>query len=324
MNFDSSIVIENKTLSSENEPYLIAEIGLNHNKDIELTKKMIDAAATAGADAVKFQSFHTDKFINTADPESHGLVDIFSSLELDFEFHRQAQKAADDVGVTFFSTPLNIEWVELLSDLDIPVYKVASGDLINYELLTPLAQKPQPVIISTGASNEKDIHRTAGFFSFYEKPNVVFMHCISEYPTVPENVNLSMIKRINQLTGALTGFSDHTLTNDAAFGAVACGAIAIEKHFTLDKTLPGPDQSLSTDPDQFKELRERIDLAFKMRGNGDLPRTATEKEAASEYWGRRSLYHDNKSGFGYRAMRPRKKDMPVDADYYKKIFNQSR
>ena len=149
MPFDKKIQFGRDQIDINSKPYLIAEIGLNHNNDLELAKRTIEAAHQSGANAVKFQSYHTNQFIDVENEEAKALVDIFSRYELSEESHKVLKSCADDLGIAFFSTPLNVEYVELLDDLGVPGFKVASGDLNNFQLLDSLVKKNKPLIIST-------------------------------------------------------------------------------------------------------------------------------------------------------------------------------
>lgn len=290
-------------------PYLIAELGLNHNKDPELAKKMVAAAAESGANAVKLQSYTTKFFVNSDDEQAKPLYDIFAEYEIDQAFHIAVRDAAKSEGVDFISTPLTLDWVDHLAEMNADYLKIASGDINNFQLLERAASTKLPLLISTGASHFSQIERVISFLKLWKREQSALLHCVSLYPTPPEKTNLSRIARIENHFQVLTGFSDHTLGDSAAPLAIAAGAVLIEKHFTLDTSLPGPDHKISATPDILKSIREKADLAFAMRqGNDD----SWEEEFAGDTFGKRSLYQ---TASGLLAMRPRRGTHPGDFDF---------
>jgi len=311
--FDQQLFSSNssKIISSGRPPYLIAEIGLNHNNDMVLTKEMIEAAAESGADAVKFQSYFVDSFIVKKEPKMEGLYDIFKTYELGEDEHYELKEFSESRGLDYFSTPLTVEWVKILVELKVPYIKVASGDLNNYLLLKEIVKYNTPVIISTGNSSLDNINDCAAFFRLHKKKNIMFLHCISVYPASNDELMLGTIPVIQKELDVLVGYSDHSIGTDAAFAAVSMGAVAIEKHFTLDKNLPGPDHSISAEPEDLKSIRKKIDLAYEMcRSSREEP---LPEESESDYFGKRSIY--NVKGKDV-AMRPRKKGLPQDDEYF--------
>jgi sialic acid synthase SpsE len=299
-----------RSLSPFERPFLVAEFGLNHNRDLSLAMQMADAAAQCGVDAVKLQSYTTRYFINRQFENVRFLYDIFAALELDAEFHRRLRDYVVSKGMAFFSTPLTEDWVGTLDSLEVPAFKIASGDINNFGLIAQAAQTGKPLIVSTGAASEKEIRlaieKLENLHTSYS-----LLHCVSLYPTALSKANISRLARIRELlpdpNKVPLGFSDHTEGSDAAFAAIAAGAIIIEKHFTLDKTLPGPDQKISSDPAQMRELRRRIDLAWSIRGNA-VSADCRAEETAGDYYGKRALYEFEGKKI---AMRPRHPDFPL-------------
>ncbi|MDH5720865.1 MAG: N-acetylneuraminate synthase family protein [Spirochaetia bacterium] len=317
--FASEIVSEKtqKSISLKSQPYLTAEIGLNHNNDIELAQKLIREAAKAGADGVKFQSYTTDLFINKNEPKIKELYQIFQKYELSKEAHSILQKTAHDEGIDFFSTPLSIDWVKNLNELNVPFFKIASGDINNFQLILEILKTNKPVIISTGAASLDEIEKTSALCRLWPNINAVFLHCVSMYPVEKKSLNLINIAYLSERLNALTGFSDHSIGYEAAFAAVSTGAVFIEKHFTFDKNLPGPDHKLSADPSELKILREKINMAHDMRG--ELKKSALPEETKADFFGKRSLYNiDGK----LTAMRPRQEHLPKDSDFLIFKINQ--
>lgn len=297
-----------RQINAETAPFLIAEFGLNHNRDIALACRMADAAREAGVDAVKLQSYTTKYFINRRFENVHGLYDIFAGLELDLQFHRELRDYCVKAGLVFFSTPLTTDWVTHLKDLAAPALKIASGDVNNWQLIDAAIATGLPLIVSTGAASDDEVRLAAKRLGADAAGRFALLHCVSLYPTPLEKANIS---RMARLAGMVThevpvGFSDHTEGTAAAFTAVAAGAQIIEKHFTLDKNLPGPDQKMSSDPREIAELRRQIDLAWKIRGNAKNADCHRE-ETAGDYYGKRAMYDFE----GQRlAMRPRHPDFP--------------
>ncbi|NDV26704.1 N-acetylneuraminate synthase family protein [Desulfovibrio sp. JC010] len=274
--------------------YLIAEIGINHGGDYALALETIDAAVGAGADAVKFQSFKADEFMSDKDLlysyEENGVVvresmyDMFKRLELPVEWHMDLKNYAESKGVDFLSSAADKASANLLVEMGVSAIKLASEDLINYPLLKHIATLGQPVILSTGMAEEWEIEKALDELAAVD---VMLLHCVSLYPTPLNQGNLLRIKSLKKKFGKVVGYSDHTMGIEAAELAVALGAVCVEKHFTLDRTLPGPDHSFSCTPDELKELRVRLDRAVDMLGNGAFAPGEEECKARLDF--RRSI-----------------------------------
>ncbi|MES0491114.1 MAG: N-acetylneuraminate synthase family protein [Leptospirales bacterium] len=299
-----------RVISEERKPYLIAEIGLNHNNDMDFASTMIEKAAQCGADCVKFQSYTTDKFIDKESAEARAIYDIFSRYELSEHDHDVLKKAADNNGIDFISTPLTTDWVEILAQIRVPFFKIASGDLNNYMLLKETVKYKIPHFVSTGASYWNDIEKSAAFFKMFNFKDVVFLHCVSNYPAPTDQLNLDTIVKIRREIGSMSGFSDHSQGAQAAFASAMLGATVIEKHFTLDKNMEGPDHAISAEPEELVQIREGIDLANQMKGEREEP---DSDELKGEILGKRSIYNVNGD---LLAMRPRRSNLPKDSDYF--------
>jgi len=282
---------------SDNRAYIIAEAGVNHNGSIDLARKMVDVAAEAGVDAVKFQTFKAEKVISryagkaayqlktTGGAESQ--LEMVKKLELPPEAHWQLFEQCREKCFAFLSTPFDSESLRfLVNDLDLPIIKISSGDITNLPFLLEVALTGKPVILSTGMSTLGEIELAlgvlaCGYLKLIKEDNksslelfkkaycskegqtllkekVVLLHCTTEYPAPYEEVNLQAIDTIRSAFGLPVGFSDHTQGIAVAVAAVARGAGIIEKHFTLDKTLPGPDHKASLEPDELKEMVSSI------------------------------------------------------------------
>ncbi|TGK00726.1 N-acetyl neuraminic (sialic) acid synthetase [Leptospira semungkisensis] len=277
-------------LGPDSSPFLIAEIGLNHNADLELGKRTIQAAKNAGANAVKFQSYSTDNFLDTANPKAKVLVDIFKQYELSEKLHREFKTTAESEGLFFFSTPLDEISVDLLVSLGVKALKIASGDIVNKQLLNKCADTKLPLLLSSGAAEGFEAVRALEFLESKKVKDLLLFHCVSLYPTPPEKANLRTINYYQNIFPGPVGFSDHTGGSLAGALAVSLGACALEKHFTLDKKLPGPDHTISVDPEEFKAYSENARLAFQMRG--EERKVVQPQEASGRFFGRRGLYAD--------------------------------
>ncbi len=281
---------ESREISQEAPPYLIAEIGLNHNGDADLARRMIDAAAESGAHAAKFQLFRAETFINPraqlGDGAPGSLAAFFQQFELKPEEWRAVAEHSRSAGLDFFCSVFDAPSFELYRDLGARLLKIASSDLTNQSLIEAAAAGPWGVLISAGASDESEVERTVSWLPA-DMPLLVF-ECVSHYPAEPDEYNLSALPRWRETFGVLTGLSDHCPANLVSFAAVALGAAAIEKHFTLSHELPGPDQKLSATPAQFRELADGARALFLARR--DRPRVPAESEAPVRRYGRRTLY----------------------------------
>ncbi|EMY60379.1 N-acetylneuraminate synthase family protein [Leptospira terpstrae] len=290
--------IGTKTLTRKSEPYLVAEIGLNHNADMEIGKRTIAKAKESGAHAVKFQTYRTEEFIDESNPDVKFLFDIFKTYELNETEHLELQKTALDLGLDFFSTPLCESAVDLLCGLNVPILKIASGDIVNLPLLKKSVQSGKPLIVSTGAALPEEVTRAISFFQ-NNQTEVCLLHCVSMYPTPLNKVNLQSIPFYLDTTDYVVGFSDHSDGTMASSAACALGAVVFEKHFTLDRNLEGPDHGISMDPIMFSKLANDLKQSFEM--GGKYGKNAHSEETSGWFYGRRSLY---KKGSSILSLRP--------------------
>jgi len=256
------------TFSIQNfsKPYVIAEIGSNHNGDMELAKKIIDAAVEAGAHAVKFQSWTPESLIAkeeyeantvyTDDPKKHwgSLREMVEEYYLRADQHKELKEYCKSKGVDFCSTPFSEEEADLLMELDVPFFKVASMDINNLRLLKYLAKTGKPIILSTGMATMGEIEQAVQVVEEAGNKQIVLLHCVSVYPPEMETINLRNITTLQQAFGYPVGFSDHTIGSAIPLASVALGACLIEKHFTIDKDLPGWDHMISADPEEMSVI----------------------------------------------------------------------
>ncbi len=259
---------------------IIAEIGVNHNGCLDTAKKLIDVAASSGADVVKFQTFKSDQLSTEIAPladyqlkNSPELINqqtLLSKLELDENGHKILKKYAHSVGIEFLSTGFTLESIDFLSKLGLKRWKVPSGEINNIPLLRKVASQNQPTIISTGMASlgEIEIALKTLYENDLDKEKISVLHCNTAYPTPMEDVNLKAIRTIKNSFDINVGFSDHTEGIEASIAAVAIGAQIIEKHITLDKNMPGPDHKASIEPGELYNLVNSIRNIEKAIGNG--------------------------------------------------------
>ena len=278
------IKIGNHRVGEGNPAYVIAEIGFNHGGDMSLGIEMIKAAARAGADAVKFQSYKADELV----VESSEHFALIKSGELDLEQHLQLSRVAAEYNITFFSTPYSPPMVDLLEKVDVPAYKIASMDLTNLPLIHYVAETQKPVLISTGMGTIDEIATALETIRQTGNQNVLLFHCISQYPAEPQNANLKSITQLTEKFNTLVGYSDHVYGNAAALAAVTLGATAIEKHFTSDKNLAGPDHAISADESELLALIEDIREVEKLLGRRGVDENRPDRIHAEAF--RRSLH----------------------------------
>lgn len=262
----------------EDRIYIIAEAGVNHNGDPELAKQLIDAGKAAGVDCVKFQTWKTEELITTDAPKAAYQVandgegsqfDMLKKLELSYDHFRELKAYAVQVGVDFLSTPDELSSLNFLADeLQLPLIKVGSGEINNLLYLKQIAQKKRPVILSTGMCNLADVERAYYTLIDNGAPEVAILHCTSEYPAPMETVNLRAMDTLKAAFKTTVGYSDHTEGITVSIAAAARGARIIEKHFTLDKTMEGPDHKASLDPQELAALVTGIRQVEAALGDG--------------------------------------------------------
>ena len=256
---------------------------MNHNGDFTLARRMIEAAAECGADAVKFQTFRAERVVRAGT----GQLEMLRRLELSQEAHRELRSYCEECGLLFISTPFDKESVDLLDSLDVPAYKIASGDVTNWPLLEYIAKKGKPVILSTGMCYLSEVDGAFRILRSAGCEDIALLHCVSTYPTEPGDVNLRAMQTMAAAFQVPVGFSDHTSGIVVSLAAVALGGCIIERHFTLDRELPGPDQKLSLEPDQFARMVREIRIIEQALGTGQ--KVPTPSEMASRHSARRSL-----------------------------------
>lgn len=254
-------------------PYIIAEAGINHNGKLEQARELVDAAAAAGADAVKFQIWQTRELVS--DPEQ---IDQFEQWQFTDAEWRELAEAAGEIGLDFLASVFDAESLEFYTGLGPEYIKIASCDVTHLELIEAAAMTEIPVLLSTGMATATEIERAVETVQGYHD-DLVLLHCVSSYPLPVEEANLAAIQTLRRRFETPVGYSDHTTAVETAGWAVMLGARVIEKHFTLDRTAPGPDQALSLDPDGFATMVSQVRAAAASRGEGEVAVAEAERES---------------------------------------------
>ena len=266
-------------MKSENT-LVIAEAGVNHNGSLETAKQLVDVAAEAGADMVKFQTFSADQLVTTSARKAEyqnqttdaleSQHDMIRKLELSREMHGELIAYCRLCDIEFFSTGFDTQSIDMLVELGLDRFKIPSGEITNLPYLRHIGNYGKPVILSTGMANLGEIEAALEVLekSGIHRKHITVLHCNTEYPTPMEDVNLQAMLSIGEAFGVAVGYSDHTLGIEVPIAAVAMGATVIEKHFTLDRTLPGPDHRASLEPDELKAMVRAIREIEKALGDG--------------------------------------------------------
>ena len=263
-----------------NKTFIIAEAGVNHNGSLEMAMLMVDAAAASGADAVKFQTFKAEKVIAINAPKAgyqkettgadESQLEMVKKLELDETAHIRLQQHCRHKGIQFLSSPFDLESIDLLERLGLGIFKIPSGEITNLPYLRKLGAIKKRVILSTGMADLGEVGDALNVLTESGTPleNITVLHCNTEYPTLFEDVNLRAMLTIGHTFGVAVGYSDHTPGIEVAVAAVALGATVLEKHFTLDRNLPGPDHKASVEPVELKTMVQAIRNIEKSLGDG--------------------------------------------------------
>ncbi len=268
--------------------FIIAEAGVNHNGSVETAKKLIEVAAVAGADAVKFQTFKAEKLVSKYAPkaeyqkeatgENESQLEMIGKLELDLNAHKELLNHSIKNKITFLSTPFDLESIELLKNLGLDIFKIPSGEITNLPYLRRIGGIKKRVILSTGMAELGEIENALKILvaSGTPKKNITVLHCNTEYPTLYKDVNLLAMHTIRKKFNINVGYSDHTNGIEVPIAAVALGAYVIEKHFTLDRNMGGPDHRSSIEPDELNQMVASIRNIEKALGNGIKKPSASE------------------------------------------------
>lgn len=275
----------------KNHVLIIAEAGVNHNGSLELAKLLVDKAAEAGVDYIKFQTFKSEKLVSKAAKKAEyqqrnigksdeGQLAMLKKLELSESDHHFLINYCDFKGVKFFSTAFDLSTIDLLSSFKIGFWKIPSGEITNYPYLKKIASFHEPIIISTGMCELSDIEAALNVLidEGVNKADITVLHCNTEYPTPFADVNLKAMLEISNKFGVKIGYSDHTIGIEVSIAAVALGATVIEKHFTLDKNMEGPDHKASVEPEELKLMVSAIRNIEEALGTGHKEISASERK----------------------------------------------
>lgn len=271
-----------------NKVFIIAEAGVNHNGSIELAKELIDKASKAGADAVKFQSFKAEILVTKSAMKaeyqkettgnSDGQFDMIKKLELDYTKHEELAEYCKAKDIMFLSSAFDLESIDLLNNLGLEIFKIPSGEITNLPYLRKIGSLNKKVILSTGMSTLGDIENALEILNTSGTTDITVLHCNTEYPTPIGDVNLNAMNTIKRAFKVQVGYSDHTLGIEVPIAAVVLGATVIEKHFTLDKTMEGPDHRASLEPNELKEMVRCIRNIEQVLGDGVKKLTKSESK----------------------------------------------
>jgi N,N'-diacetyllegionaminate synthase len=283
-----NVKIGNRLVGDGEPVFVVAEAGVNHNGELGLAKKLVDVAKDAKADAVKFQAFKAENVAvkdaekaayqkqTTGSDESQ--YEMIKKLELTKKDLRELADYAKRKGLMFLASPFGKESVDLLDEIDVPAFKVASGEITNFPFLRYVAKKKKPVILSTGMATLGEINEAIDVIRNQDVTDIVLLHCVTSYPANARDVNLRAMLTLKCAFNLPVGFSDHTLGVMVPVAAVALGAAMIEKHFTLNRNLSGPDHKASLEPHELKEMVDAIRSIEEALGNGEKKPTYDEEE----------------------------------------------
>jgi len=303
---DTTFRIGSRNIGPGHPVYIIAELSANHNQDFEQAVALIHAAKEAGADAVKLQTYTPDTLTIPSDKEyfriaggtlwdGRTLYDLYSEAYMPWEWQPKLKEIADDIGIDLFSTAFDPTAVDFLEKMDVPIHKVASFEIVDIPLIEKMARTGKPLIMSTGMATLGELEEAVQAARRAGATQIALLKCTSAYPADPAEMNLRTIPHMAEAFGVPVGLSDHTLGIAVPVAAVALGACIVEKHFTLSRSIPGPDSAFSLEPHEFKEMVEAIRTTEKALGK--VSYEPTEHEKASRIF-RRSLFvvKDMKAG----------------------------
>ncbi|AMV19964.1 N-acetylneuraminate synthase [Planctomyces sp. SH-PL14] len=287
----SSFAIGERVVGAGAPCFVIAEAGVNHNGSVDLAVQLVDVAADCGADAIKFQTFRAEKLVTAeakqAEYQSRNMgqtesqLTMLRRLELSQDDHLKVMAHCRQRGIGFLSTPFDEESADFLDREGMPAIKIPSGEVTNLPLIEHLAAKGRPVLLSTGMCRLSEVEACVMTLEGCGVRDLAILHCVSNYPAAPADTNLRAMRTMAEAFGHPVGYSDHTLGNEVSFAAVALGACVIEKHFTLDRSLPGPDHKASAEPAQLRQLVEGIRTIESAMGTGRKWPAAAELNTAS-------------------------------------------
>ncbi len=327
------MIINCREINLSTPPYIIAEMSANHNGDIQRAFDSILAAREAGADAVKIQTYTADTMTIDCDADDFqikdglwggsSLYELYKEAQTPYEWHKPLFDYAKKIGITIFSTPFDETAVDLLEELDTPVYKIASFEMTDLPLIKYVAQTGKPMIISTGMANLEEISEAVEVAKENGCQDLVLLHCISAYPAPVEQSNLQTIPDLAKRFDVLTGLSDHTMGTTVSIASVALGACLIEKHFTLSRSDKGPDSEFSLEPNELKQLCQNTKIAWQSMGIAGYTRKSSEEENVKF---RRSVYAIQNIKKGEKLTRENigkiRPGFGLEPKYYETVLNK--
>ncbi|OGN79775.1 MAG: N-acetylneuraminate synthase [Chloroflexi bacterium GWC2_49_37] len=287
----NSVLISDKSIGQNKPVFIIAEAGVNHNGSLKMAKELVAKAKEAGADCIKFQTFKAERVVTRNAPKAEyqlkttspaeSQLQMLQKLELSFAEYEEIIKFCHQKDIIFMSTPYSQEDVDFLVGLNVPAFKIASGQLVEPSFLAYVAHRSLPILLSTGMATLDEVGAAVKVILNTGNKNLVLLQCSTNYPTLPEDANLRAMTTMRDAFCLNVGYSDHTQSHMACIASVAMGASVVEKHFTLDKSLPGPDHSSSASPEELCVLVKEIREVQKMLGNGVKVPTVAEKKNMS-------------------------------------------
>jgi len=293
------VQIGDKIVGEGHPCYILAEAGCNHNSDLDIAKKLVDMAVVANADGIKWQTYKADHMYSKKTPmmkhfkerlsadDKATMYDLIKATELPYDLHQPILNYCIEKGIPFLSTPFGVDDVDFLEQFNVPAYKIAAFEMTHFPLIRKVSQSGKPVILSTGMSTLGDIEKVLNITRAEGNEQIILLHCVSNYPAKAEDYNLRVIDTLKAAFGYPVGLSDHTPGVEVAKIAIAIGANLVEKHITIDQSLPGPDHYFSLRPDELVELvkaRNEIDAML-----GSPLKKCTDSEMEMKRIGRRSL-----------------------------------
>ncbi len=286
-----TVSIENRLLGKDSSCFIIAEAGVNHNGSLEIAHQLIDVAAHAGADAIKFQTFNADHLVTAEAPKANYQIrntdndesqyEMLKRLALSLNDHKELFDYCRQKGIVFLSTPFDEESADFLDELGVFAFKIPSGEITNYAFLKHVARKGKPLVISTGMTTLGEVEQAVETVESTGNESFVLLHCVSNYPADLVDVNLRAMQTMQSAFGKPVGYSDHTLGIEVALAAVALGASVVEKHLTLDRSMSGPDHKASLEPDGLVAMIEGIRKVELALGDGRKRPAASEANTAA-------------------------------------------
>ena len=299
MNFNKKIKLKRNYISKNDDVYFIAEIGANFDGSLEKAKKLCLLAKESGADCAKFQTFKSEKIVSDIGFKKmdlkgvHGtwnksIGDIFKDVEFPREWHSDVKKYCDSINIDFSTSPYDFDAVDLCVSLDLPFIKIGSGEITWLEMIEKISSTNKPIFLATGDASLSEIDEALRVIEKTGNKNVVLMQCITNYPSMIESANINVLKTYESAFNILSGYSDHSPGDLVILGAVSLGATVVEKHFTDDKTLDGPDHPHSMNPNEFKSMVEKTKLLKKALGSSS--KFVVEEENETVFVQRRGLY----------------------------------